>query len=921
MKMITAVIKPSRLDAVLDAVTEAGASGLTVTEVRGYGRQKGKTEVYRGAEYEVKLLPKVKLEIAVASDQIIALRTLSVPKGGTTVHLHTDAAWGGGAYLLVSVMQARDPASAPKPRRALGVVYAPLRPASQVLSVALSAPTKLDSLTPITVPLQVKGVSGGVAAHVTLAAVDEGILRLTHQASPDPVSWYFGRRALTVDYRDDYGRLLDPNLGAPAAVNYGGDDVGGPALTATPIKTVALWSGVVQTDADGRATIRLPAGAYNGQLRLMAVAWTDKAVGAGQEEVLVRQPVIAELDLPRFLAPGDQAQIGLELHNVEGRVGAYVAQVTGEAGLGATFRKLYQLILGQRVLDHLTLTAPSRPGVGSVTLRVNGPGFATATRYPLQTRIGWGAITRVTTASQGPGEAFTPSPDLLRGLSAGELSMTVSYSPFRGFDPAPIADALSRYPYGCTEQLVSTAYPLLYAAEVSHNPRLQHVPAALLNTVVQILDREGLDGAFGLWRPGDAEADAWLGAYTVDFLLEARARGASIPEDAMQRAIHGMRLISRPDDQPDIDYRLRYEGFWGAGLTERMRSRAAAYALYDLAKAGQGDLPRLRWYHDAHFADEPSPLARAQVGAGLAMMGDRARAHDSFVLAAKSLGYREEFDWYQSPLRDLAGVIALAYEAGETGIAHDLQSRLENSVKSPAALNTQEQARLLQAAHAMLAAAGPVRINATGAAPLSGARWSVGRLAAARFVNAGTGPEWRTVAVHGLPLSAPGADSHGLSLEKSFFTLDGKPLDPSHMAQGQRAIIRLSGSSSQGRTILAVVDDALPAGFEVENTLSPADADPAENQDNQLGQAQAAEPKGPYAFLGKLSKPSVQEKRDDRYIAALTLPGASPFVLAYVVRAVTPGSFFLPGAVASDMYRPSVEARTGAGHGDIAPAK
>ena len=71
MKMITAVIKPSRLDAVLEAVTEAGASGLTVTEVRGYGRQKGKTEVYRGAEYEIKLLPKVKLEIA-APDDLVA---------------------------------------------------------------------------------------------------------------------------------------------------------------------------------------------------------------------------------------------------------------------------------------------------------------------------------------------------------------------------------------------------------------------------------------------------------------------------------------------------------------------------------------------------------------------------------------------------------------------------------------------------------------------------------------------------------------------------------------------------------------------------------------------------------------------------------------------------------------------------------
>jgi len=68
MKMIVAVIKPSRLDAVLEAVTEAGASGLTVTEVRGYGRQRGKTEVYRGAEYLVNFLPKLRIEIVVGAD-------------------------------------------------------------------------------------------------------------------------------------------------------------------------------------------------------------------------------------------------------------------------------------------------------------------------------------------------------------------------------------------------------------------------------------------------------------------------------------------------------------------------------------------------------------------------------------------------------------------------------------------------------------------------------------------------------------------------------------------------------------------------------------------------------------------------------------------------------------------------------------
>jgi nitrogen regulatory protein P-II 2 len=70
MKLITAIIKPSRLDPVLEALKDVGVGGVTVSEVRGFGRQKGKTEVYRGAEYEVKLLPKVKIEIAAPADVV-----------------------------------------------------------------------------------------------------------------------------------------------------------------------------------------------------------------------------------------------------------------------------------------------------------------------------------------------------------------------------------------------------------------------------------------------------------------------------------------------------------------------------------------------------------------------------------------------------------------------------------------------------------------------------------------------------------------------------------------------------------------------------------------------------------------------------------------------------------------------------------
>lgn len=73
MKMVTAIIKPFRLDEVREALSETGITGMTLTEVKGFGRQKGHTELYRGAEYTVDFLPKVKIEVAVSTDKLDAV--------------------------------------------------------------------------------------------------------------------------------------------------------------------------------------------------------------------------------------------------------------------------------------------------------------------------------------------------------------------------------------------------------------------------------------------------------------------------------------------------------------------------------------------------------------------------------------------------------------------------------------------------------------------------------------------------------------------------------------------------------------------------------------------------------------------------------------------------------------------------------
>ena len=102
--------------------------------------------------------------------------------------------------------------------------------------------------------------------------------------------------------------------------------------------------------------------------------------------------------------------------------------------------------------------------------------------------------------------------------------------------------------------------------------------------------------------------------------------------------------------------------------------------------------------------------------------------------------------------------------------------------------------------------------------------------------------------------------------------------------------------------VAMAVNDALPAGFEIETLLGPDDAQT-----------------GPFKFLGELSSADVQEARDDRYVAAMDLAGKGSFSFAYVARAVSAGEFLLPGAQARDMYRPAMNARTAASRTTIAP--
>ncbi len=862
-----------------------------------------------GGRAEITILPPYagEAEVVVANDTVIETRTVSVPSGGARVRLDVTKEWGVGAYVMVNVFTPRDAVDQPTPRRAVGVIHVPVDTSDRTFELSMTAPAVARPREALTVDLA--AVTGPIRenAFVSVAAVDEGILQLTKFESPDPTGWYFGQKRLAIELHDDYGRLLDPNQGAAAPVRSGGDQIGGAGLSVVPTKSVALYSGPVQLDGRGRAQITFDVPDFNGELRLMAVAWSASGVGATAQPLTVRDKVPAEVILPRFLAPGDEAVATASLDNVEGAAGDYVADIGAEGAVSTAGdeRLTLRLASGEREDSPVRLAA-GEEGLARIAIAVAGPeGFSVSRDYPIQVRSPYLPTANVERVLMAPGAAYTPPTDLLASFVAGSGGVNVSFSAIP-MDAGALLDSLDRYPYGCTEQITSRAMPLIYAGQMAALAGRDDDAARrsrIQDAVSTILNRQSADGALGLWRVGDRSATPWLGAYAVDFLARAKAEGYVVPDAALDRAYGALESVA----QQEYWYAAGYDAAvqtspWNVDTQEKMNDRSSAYAAYVLARVGRMDRSRLRYLHDERLTAISSPLARAHLGAALAFIGDRARATSAFAAAEQSLGYSNTGDWYQTPRRDLAGVLALAGEAGLTDVVERLEQRLSDDLPEPDRLTTQEKSFLLLAAHALAGDGGVLDVRADGAAMtrVAGASFAMdaaGLANGATFTNTRATPVWRTTVARGAPVTAPPAAENGIAVAKNIRRTDGSAADLDAVKQGDRLIVSITLHPRQRRAMPAIVADLLPAGFEIETVLNPGDA----------GET------GPYAWLGDLAQAKITEARDDRFVAAVDLMDQQPVTLAYLVRAVTPGRFALPGAVVEDMYRPSVFGRSEAG--------
>ena len=470
-----------------ELVVEAAGGGYTATSVDFYagwyapadaGRTPDTLELsldkpaYRpGDTAKLRLVPRYAgtALVSVVSNRLIGMQAVPVTEGENIIDVPVTDAWGAGAYVTASVLRPMDVAAARNPARSLGLSYAPVEPGTKRLAATLEVADQADPRGPLPVAVKVEGIAAGEKAFVTLAAVDVGILNLTGFDAPDPEGHYFGQQKLGMAIRDIYGRLIDGQNGAPGSVRSGGD-AGGVKLKAPPPteELVAYFSGVIEVGADGYARTEFQLPSFNGTVRVMAVTWSKSAIGQVDRDVLVRDPVVVTASVPRFLAPGDQSRLLLEIVHATGPSGRMGLDVTGDGlTLGPAPSGVDLADLGKATVA-VPLTAPDGEGLASLRVALTTPdGKQLVKSLTIPVQANEPQSMRQSQFTLARGQELTIDANAFAGYLPGSGSATVALGPIARFNAPGILAALDRYPYGCTEQITAKALPLLYFEDIA----------------------------------------------------------------------------------------------------------------------------------------------------------------------------------------------------------------------------------------------------------------------------------------------------------------------------------------------------------------------------------------------------------------------------------------------------------------------
>lgn len=863
--------------------------------------------------------------ITVDGDRALWTKRLKVDAANQVVDIPIDPAWQRhDLYVSVMVLRPGNQGDLVTPARALGVLALPLARADHKLDVSLDAPPKAKSESLVHIKVKVPQAKGQ-SALLTLSAVDVGILNITQFPTPDPFAFFFGKLRYGADLHDIYGNLIEKMAGKKGKLKWGGDTTPKPtADLPKKVKLVDLFNGPVQLDANGEADVPVALPDFNGTLRLSAVVAGADTFGSHSQDMIVAAPVIAELSTPRYLNFGDHSTIALDVQNLTGAAGDFSVDVHGDDGLTVQGGSALTVSLKpqQKQTLRLNVDAGEKAGLHAIDVAVRGTGVSILRHYALEIEAPTPSTPIVQRFTIEPGATLQIHDPSVAGLFPGSVSGHLVVSDRLPIDVRAAVKWLLEYPYGCTEQTTSSAYPWLYVDEAAarqyglkvytHEERAQRVDFAL----GKLGGYQGANGGFSMWGAGDA--DLWLSAYVAGFLQDARTQGFGVPDAMVNRTMaYLLRSVQEgsgnirplPDHVTPADIPALIDNY----ASNNRNFEALVLASYVLARERKAPVGTLRQLFEQR-AYANSGLSLVELGIALNLMGDQARSEQAIKEGVAKQRVRGYWWWdYGSDLRDAAmAYVLLDREHIAMPAANaDLLGRIQNAMvsSSPWYYSTQDRLALFRLGQILgnrehKPWSATIASSAGATRTVDDKTTSYADVAAddiAQRLTLSNGSDQRLfveLSLTGNPVQSPSMPSDKASqirLTRDYLSADGKPLGDTPLKVGDTVLVHLSAGAT-GVVNSALVVDRVPAGLEIEN------------QNIVQGEAGTGIKVGDIDVVEAMSNPQIRhvEFRDDRFVAAVRLGWSNHIDLFYRARVVTPGQFNVPPVFAQDMYRPQV---------------
>ncbi|HEI8294106.1 TPA: alpha-2-macroglobulin family protein [Citrobacter koseri] len=846
-----------------------------------------------------------------SSDGPLWWQEIDVPAEGLDLSIPVDKAWNRhDLYLSALVVRPGDKSRSATPKRAVGLLHLPLGDENRRLDLTLESPAKIRPNQPLTVNVKASAKHGETPKqiNVLLSAVDSGVLNITDYVTPDPWQAFFGQKRYGADIYDIYGQVIE-GQGRLATLRFGGDGdelKRGGKPPVNHVNIVAQQALPVTLNEQGEGSVTLPIGDFNGELRVMAQAWTAEDFGSSESKVIVAAPVIAELNQPRFMAGGDTSRLTLDVTNLTDKPQTLTIELAASGLLELVSQQPAPVNLAPGVRTTLFIPVRAKEGFGEGELQatltgLNLPGEtlpAQHKQWKIGIRPAWPAQTVNSGTVLQAGETWHAPAQNLENFSPVTLQGQLLLSGKPSLNLARYIRELKAYPYGCLEQTASGLFPSLYtnaaqlkalgiAGDTDEKRR-----AAVDTGISRMLQMQRDNGGFALWDNNGPE-EYWLTAYAMDFLVRAGEQGYSVPADAINRG--NERLLRYLQDPGMMSVRYSDD-------TQASKFAVQAYAGLVLARQQKAPLGALReiWERRAQAA---SGLPLLQLGIALKNMGDASRSEQALTLALNT-PRRDAQQWmadYGSPLRDNALMLSLLEENKlQPEAQNTLLTTLSEQAFGQRWLSTQESNALFLAARTLQDLPGTWQAQTSLAdQPLTGDKaqtrnLDADRLSALQVTNSGDQPLWLRLDSSGYPQTAPVPASNVLHIERQILGTDGQSKSLSSLRSGELVLVWLEVKASQNVPDALVVD-LLPAGLELENqNLANSSAslqDSGSEVQNLLNQMQQADIQH-------------MEFRDDRFVAAVAVNQGQPVTLVYLARAVTPGTYQVPVPQVESMYVP-----------------